>query len=310
MANKFNMKNRLTVALTVGILGFTLTSCSEITTDSDSNTINTAKEQIQPRLSYDIHDILQKYKTLNKETYKMVIGDGKIESKENLQNLKDGRILDSKSKTVDPTPKRISVAEDLVKFESELEQHLKSFSTSKTFKRNDIIINGEYQLISENGLLFLVNYRGETKSFFIPPTQEKMDSNLVGNSEIYDSIVNPIEGYFTINPELLRENFSIIVGDGKKSDFTPPVDLKNEFKSFEEMLEDNLANFLRKSGSKAIIDNDVLIQEQYQFYLEDGEWEIVNYNGESIKPHALYEDYKAIDSGFTREDYLKYNNFL
>lgn len=300
----------VTVAFAVAMLTLGVTSCSEISANSHSTTINSAKKQIQPRLSYDIHDILQSYKTLDKETYKMVIGDGKIESKDKLYDLKNGKVLDNKSRAVAPTPEKISVAEDLIKLESKLEQHLKSFITSKNFTYNDTIINGEYQLISEDGILSLVNYKGKTKSFFIPPTQEKISSNLVGSSEIYDSIVNPIESYFAINPELLTENFNIVVGDGKKSDFNPPAELKNEFKTFENMLEDNLATFLRRSGDKAFLDNDVLIQKQYQFYLEDGEWEIVNYDGKSINPHTLYEDHKAIGSGFTREDYLKYNNFL
>lgn len=310
MANKLNMKKRIAVACTVGLLSLGMTSCSELMDNNDSAPVNTVQEQLQPRLSYGIYDILQKYETLDKETYKMVIGDGKIESKENLQNLKTGRILDSKSRAVAATPERIAVAEDLIKFESQLEQHLKSFITSSSFKRNDIIISMEYQLVSDDGLLSFVNYRGETKTFLIPPTQEKMGSNLIGEAEIYDSIVSPIENYFAINPELLRENFDIIVGDGEKSDYTPPTDLKNQFKEFEKMLEDNLATFLKRSGGRAILPNDVLIHKQYQFYLEDGEWEIVNYEGKSIKPHTVYKNHKAIESDFTREDYIKYNNFL
>lgn len=260
---------------------------------------------IEERMGLKVHEEVAKHKILKDQSFKMVIGDDENQS---LDSLKKLRNTDSTDKPVKekPTPQEIEIAEVLVDLESELGKDLEDFLSGQYIRSNEIIMNDQYQLISANGNLSFVNYNGWMVEAIAPPTQEEMSEVLVKPSAVYESIVSPIETYLATNPDMLTVDTSIIVGDKDGTVFTPPAHLAKKYSQFENMLENNLSQFLSDSGEKKILDNDLLIQRQYQFYLEDGKWELVNYDGETINLDKLYKDNLVIDEPLTVEDYEKY----
>lgn len=260
---------------------------------------------IEERMGLKIHEEVAKHKILKGKSFTMVIGDNENQSLDSLKKLRTAESSDKSTKEK-PTPQEIEVAESLVDLESELNKDLRDFVSNQYIKSNDILMKDQYQLISSNGNLSFVNYDGWMVEAIAPPTQEEMSEALVKPSKVYESIVSPIETYLATNPDLLTVNSSIVVGDKDGTDFTQYKNLAKKYSQFEKMLEDNLSKFLSESGDKKILDNELLIQRQYQFYLEDGKWELVNYNGETVNLDELYKDNIVIDEPLTVEDYEKY----
>lgn len=249
-----------------------------------------SESEIEERMGFTVHEELAKHPSLAKKSFKMVIGDETIES-----------VQLYKKNDVD-----VKEVDELVELESSLEKDLEEFTSQKYIRMNNVIINGQYQLISNSGVLSFANLNGYVYAAVKPPTQEDMAKVLVKPSEVYQEIVNPIEGYLVINPSLLSIDFDIIVGDSNKSSFTPPAHLKKTYDDFEKMLETNLEKFLEDNKNKTILDNDLLINNQYHFYLAEGKWELVNYNGETVDLSKLYKDGEVIDTPLKKEDYFKY----
>ena len=269
------------------------------------NSTRMSAPDIEERMGLKVHEEVAKHEILQDQSFKMVIGDNENQSLVSLKKLQNSATSGESDKEK-PTPKEIKVAETLIDLESELDKDLESFVSDQYIQSNEVVMSDQYQLISSNGKLSFINYEGWIVEAIAPPTQKEMGEVLVSPSEVYESIVPSIETYLTTNPDMLTVDSSIIVGDEDGPVFTPPAHLAKKYSQFESMLESNLSKFLSDSNGKTILDNDLLIQRQYQFYLKDGKWELVNYEGETVNLDNLYKDNLVIDMPLTVEDYNKY----
>lgn len=264
------------------------------------NTGRLSAPEIEERMGLVVHEEVAKYKVLQGKSFKMVIGDDTNQSLNALKKLRKDNSPD------EPAPQELEVAEALVDLESALNKDLTSFVANQYIRSNDVVMRDQYQLLSSNGVLSFVNYQGWSIQATPPPTQKEMSQVLVKPSEVYESIVVPIETYLATNPDLLTVNASIIIGDEDGTEFVPPAHLAKKYSQFEQMLEANLSKFLSEVGDRKILDNNLLIERQYQFYLEDGKWELVNYDGDTVNLEELYKDNLVIDKPLTFKDYNKY----
>lgn len=252
--NGFNASELLLfLAMSIFAISIVLPSALELTSSGDGE---------YAYLSYNVKEEVQKFPALSGGDYKMVI-DGEANAKADL----DENGLEAKED-------RDEFTRQLNQLESNLESQMKR-NEGNIQNARPVVQHDQYQLISDNGLLKFVNYDGG--EFEVLSPQDARDG-LVSQKEIYDRTVTPIEKYLILHPNVLSEDIDIIVGNGER-DMEVPASIKNEYEKFEEMLEGNLSRLIADGH---LVDNPLINNDQYQFYSKDGEWELVNYDGEEV----------------------------